>query len=203
MKDLLDRLFSLERRQRLLFYAVCLGIVGFGYSYFFHSPKALELQQKLERVETLRMEEQKKSRIAAQLERYRAEVKELDAQLRRALAQLPDQKEIPDLLSTVSSVGRDAGLEIVLFRQRPEVYRDFYAEVPVEMLMRGTYAQVTAFLEKVASLDRIVNVTDISMKSPKIDDGRVVLDTSCTAVTFRFLSEEERARIAAEKAKKS
>jgi type IV pilus assembly protein PilO len=99
-------------------------------------------------------------------------------------------------------VGRESGLEIVLFRQRPEVYQDFYAEVPVEMLMRGSYAQLSGFLEKVGALNRIVNVTDISMKNPVVSEGQVSVDTSCTTVTFRFLSEEERARIAAEKAKK-
>ena len=202
MNELLDRLFSLERRQRTILYVAVLGLVGFLYWYFLYSPKALVIQEQEELAETLRREEQKKSQMAAQLERYRAEVKELDAQLKKALAQLPGEKEIPNLLSTVSSVGRDSGLDIILFRQRPEVYRDFYAEVPVEMLMRGTYSQVTNFLQEVAELDRIVNITDISMKSPKISDGQVTLDTSCTAVTFRFLSEEERARIAAEKAKK-
>jgi len=45
-------------------------------------------------------------------------------------------------------------------------------------------------------------VKDISMKSPVVTEGRVLLSTNCTAVTFRFLSEEERARIAAERAKK-
>lgn len=202
MNELLDRLFSLDGRQRLILYVAVLGLAGFLYWYFFYSPKALAIEEKAEQAETLRREEQKKSRMAAQLERYQAEVKELDAELKKALAQLPDQKEIPDLLSTVSSVGRDAGLDIILFRQRPEVYEDFYAQVPVEMLMRGSYSRVTDFLEQVARLNRIVNITDISMKAPKVEEGQVILDTSCTAVTFRFLSEEERARIAKEKAKK-
>ncbi|MGH7821206.1 MAG: type 4a pilus biogenesis protein PilO [Candidatus Binatia bacterium] len=201
MNEILDRLFALERNQRLMVYGVLLGLIGLSYWYFLYSPKSLALADLEQRAESLRIEEQKKSRMAAQLERYRREVKELDAQLKKALAQLPDQKEIPDLLSTVSSVGRDSGLDIVLFRQRPEAYHDFYAEVPVEMLMRGTYAQVTRFLEKVSELNRIVNITDISMKTPVINEGRVMLDTSCTAVTFRFLSEEERAKIAADKAK--
>lgn len=201
MNELLDRLFALDRNQRLMVYGIVLGLLGLGYWYLLYSPKSIALAEKSERAESLRIEEQKKSKMASQLDRYRQEVKELDAQLKKALAQLPDQKEIPDLLSTVSSVGRDSGLDIVLFRQRPEAYHDFYAEVPVEMLMRGNYAQVTRFLENVSELNRIVNITDISMKSPVIKDGKVVLDTSCTAVTFRFLSDEERAKIAAEKAK--
>ncbi|MGH7856345.1 MAG: type 4a pilus biogenesis protein PilO, partial [Candidatus Binatia bacterium] len=161
MNEILDRLFALERNQRLMVYGIVLGVLGLGYWYFLYSPKSIALAEKAERAESLKIEEQKKSKMAAQLDRYRQEVKELDAQLKKALAQLPDQKEIPDLLSTVSTVGRDSGLDIVLFRQRPEAYHDFYAEVPVEMLMRGNYAQVTRFLENVSELNRIVNITDI------------------------------------------
>jgi len=74
--------------------------------------------------------------------------------------------------------------------------------VPVEMLMKGTYAQLSEFFDRVGKLNRIVNVNDISMKTPVVKEGRVILSTSCNAVTFRFLSEDERARIAAERVKK-
>jgi type IV pilus assembly protein PilO len=202
MNEYLDRLFALERNQRLAIYAGTLLVLAGLFWYLYYGPSSRAVAEKTEQLETLKADQVKKTRLVARLDQYRQEVRDLDAQLRQALAQLPDQKEIPDLLSTVSSVGRESGLEIVLFRQRPESYQDFYAEVPVEMLMRGSYSQVTTFLDKVGSLNRIVNVTDITMKSPVITDGRVSLDTSCTAVTFRFLSEEERARIAAEKAAK-
>lgn len=202
MNDLLERLFSLELRQRVLVYVGIAALVGGLYWYFWYSPAAAAIAEKTEAVQSLQTEESKKRRMAANLEKYKAEVKELEAQLNHALAQLPDEKDIPELLSRVSSAGRDSGLDIVLFRQRPENYQDFYAEVPVEMLMRGSYMQVVGFLEAVSQLDRIVNVKDIALKSPVIKGNHVELDTSCTAVTFRFLSEEERKRIAAEKAKK-
>lgn len=202
MNELLDRLFGLERQRRFVVYAVFFVAVALLYWYFIYSVMAASVAQRKEKLDTLRQDEARKTRMVARLEEYRNEVKDLDAQLRKAVAQLPDQKEIPDLLSTVSSLGRESGLEIVLFRQRPENFQDFYAEVPVEMLMRGSYAQVTDFFAKVGALNRIVNVTDISIKTPVISEGQVSIDTSCTAVTFRFISEEERARIAAEKAKK-
>lgn len=202
MNDLLDRLFALERQQRYLVYGGFFVLVSLLYWYSVYAGAAATLAERREKLDTLQQEETQKIRLVSRLDQYRSEVKELDAQLRKAVAQLPDQKEIPDLLSTVSSLGRESGLEIVLFRQRPENYQDFYAEVPVEILMRGSYGRVTDFFAKVGGLNRIVNVTDISMKTPVISDGQVSIDTSCTAVTFRFISEEERARIAAERAKK-
>lgn len=129
------------------------------------------------------------------------ELRDLTAELKRAQARLPDQREIADLLSSIAASGRAAGLDIVLFRQKPELPHDFYAEVPVQMQMRGTYHDVASFLDKVKRFDRIVNVTDINLKKPKMDGERVVLDAGCTATTFRFLDEEERQRLAEEKKK--
>jgi len=122
------------------------------------------------------------------------ELRELSAELRRAQARLPDQREIADLLSSVAASGRAAGLEITLFRQKPEVYHDFYADVPVEMQMRGTYHDVALFLDRVKRLDRIVNVTDMHLSKPRIEGERMLLDAACTTTTFRFLDEAERQR---------
>jgi len=202
MSDLLERLFALTPQLRLGVYVGIAALLSLLYWSFIYSPMAAVLQEKTARLEDLEAQHAKKTKMVAQLDSLRKEVKELDGRLKEALAQLPDQKEIPDLLSTVSSLGRESGLEILVFRQRAEVLQDFYAEVPVEMVMKGMYVQFTEFFDRVGKLNRIVNVKDISMKSPQISDGRVLLSTSCTAVTFRFLSEEERARIAAERAKK-
>jgi type IV pilus assembly protein PilO len=132
---------------------------------------------------------------------FERELRDLNAELKRAEARLPDQREIADLLSSVAASGRASGLEIVLFRQKPEVYHDFYAGVPVEMQMRGTYHDVALFLDRVKRLDRIVNIADINMKKPRLEGDRMVLDAACTATTFRFLDEAERAKLLEEKRK--
>jgi type IV pilus assembly protein PilO len=139
-----------------------------------------------------------KTNARGELER---ELRDINAELKRAQARLPDQREIADLLSSVAASGRASGLEIVLFRQKPEVYHDFYADVPVEMQMRGTYTDVALFLDRVKRLDRIVNISDMNMKKPRIEGDRMMLDAACTATTFRFLDEAERARILEEKKK--
>jgi|RhiMethySRZTD1v2_1073278.scaffolds.fasta_scaffold133820_3 type IV pilus assembly protein PilO len=139
-----------------------------------------------------------KTNARGELER---ELRDINAELKRAQARLPDQREIADLLSSVAASGRSSGLEIVLFRQKPEVYHDFYADVPVEMQMRGTYHDVALFLDRVKRLDRIVNISDMNMKKPRIEGDRMMLDAACTATTFRFLDEAERARILEEKKK--
>lgn len=200
MNELVERIMDMPVRQRVLMLVGLVFVVFFLYAYLIYWPRVdaiaamrSNLEQKVEDLE-------KKKALAANLGKAKQELEELRAALRKAVAQLPDTKEIPDLLSGISAVAREAGLEIAQFRQRPEVFRDFYAEVPVEILVRGTYFQVEEFFNQVAQLTRIVNVKDIGMKGPNVvEEDPVKLQTSCSATTFRFLDEEERERLRAER----
>jgi type IV pilus assembly protein PilO len=127
------------------------------------------------------------------------EVDEVEGEFNKAKAQLPEQKEIPELLKQVSNLGQDSGLSVTLFRQKPEVLQDLYAEVPVEMSVRGGYHQIALFFDKVRRLDRIVNISDTSMKNPQVANGQLQVDAVFSATTYRFLNEEERERVAKEK----
>ena len=203
MSDLIERFFELEKRERFIACALAVLLVAAGYWYFVYSGRRAEMATTLGKIVNLRDQRDHKQQMIASLDAVRSAVRELQAQVREAEVRLPDSKEIPDLLSTVSSAGRESGLEILLFRQKPERYQDFYAEVPVDVLVRGNYHQVATFFDRVGQLDRIVNVSDISMKEPKIENGSLIVDTACSAVTFRFLDEAERERIAKEKAEKA
>jgi type IV pilus assembly protein PilO len=203
MNELLDRILDMPVRQRVLLLVATVFLVFGGYAYLIYWPRADEITDKEQTVESLRQDRDRKAQLVANLAQAKQELAELNAELKKAIAQLPDTKEIPDLLSGISAVAREAGLEIQQFRQKPEVYKDFYAEVPVEVLVRGAYWQVESFFQRVSDLTRIVNMSDIGVKAPAlIENDPVKLQTSCSATTFRFLDEEERARIAAEKAKK-
>jgi type IV pilus assembly protein PilO len=200
MNDYIERFFELEARQRIM--ACCLAVMAVcgGYYYFVYSGRSVELTQLTEKVDKLRDQRTAKQKLVANLDQARAAVRDLQAAVRKAEVQLPDKKEIPDLLSAISSAGRESGLEIMLFRQKPERFQDFYAEVPVDVLVRGNYHQVATFFDRVGQLDRIVNVSDIAMKEPKDESGTMIIDTSCSAVTFRFLDEAERQKVAQQKA---
>jgi type IV pilus assembly protein PilO len=202
MNNLLERILELPPRQRVLLLVGGVALLFFVYAYFLYWPRSAEIDDKEQHKTELSLDRDRKKAMVANLERTRKEVAQLDGDLRKAVAQLPDTKEIPDLLSSVSSLGRESGLEILQFRQRPEKFEEFYAEVPVDILVRGNYHQVAAFFDKVGHMARIVNVTNVNTKSPvKIEGDAIDLDTSCVAVTFRFLDEAERERIAKQKEK--
>jgi len=140
---------------------------------------------------------------AGDLENVRKQVRELDRELSAALARLPDRKEIPDLLNTVSELASEAGLRITKFRQLDERMQDYYAEVPVELSMVGSFHQVAAFFDRIPRLSRLINVTGISMRRPaSTGDAAIQIEVGCLATTFRFLDEKEREEAAREREKK-
>ena len=203
MNDLLDRFFELETRQRLMACTAALVLVFGAYWYFVYSGRRAETLAVMAKITDLRAQRDNKQKLVANIDQLQETVRDLGAQLKQAEARLPDSKEIPDLLSSISSAGRDSGLEVTLFRQRAEQLKDFYAEVPVDVTVRGNYHQVATFFDRVGQLDRIVNVGDIVMQTPKREGDEMIVDTLCSATTFRFLDEKERAEIEKEKAAKA
>lgn len=202
MNDLLERFFELENRQRVMAVVGLLAVVFGSYWYFVYAGRRAETIAVTAKIKDLRSQRDSKQKLVANISQLQQTVRDLGAQLKEAEAQLPDSKEIPDLLTSISSAGRDSGLEVISFRQRQEQLRDFYAEVPVDVTVRGNYHEVATFFDRVGKLDRIVNVADIVMQSPKREGDEMIVDTLCSATTFRFLDEHERAEIAKEKAAK-
>jgi type IV pilus assembly protein PilO len=203
MNDLLERFFELDTRQRIMVGAGLVVLVFGVYWYLVLSGRRAETAKVAAKIADLRGQRDSKQKLVADMGQLQETVRELGAQLKQAEAQLPDSKEIPDLLSTISSAGRDSGLEMISFRQKQEQLKDFYAEVPVEVAVRGNYHQVATFFDRVSKLDRIVNVGDIAIQGPKREGDVMIVDTACSAVTFRFLDEAEREQIAKEKAAKA
>ncbi len=201
--SVLDGILDHPGRQKMVILGCVVVSVAFIDWNYVYGPRQQELADLRGELAQKRAEyDAKRSKADARGEAER-ELRDLGAELKRAAARLPDQREIADLLSSVAASGRDAGLEITLFRQKPEVLHDFYAEVPVEMQMRGTYHDVALFLDRVKRLDRIVNVTNIQLTKPRLEGDHVVLDASCITTTFRFLDEAERRLLEKKKAEQN
>jgi type IV pilus assembly protein PilO len=194
-----EQIFDLPAKQRFLIYGVGIALIVLLYVFLFHFPRSVEIKTKQQRILSLEKERSKLQELLKDRDKAKAEILQIEGRFNEVKAQLPEQKEIPELLRQVSNLGRDSGLEVTLFRQKAEVLFDLYAEVPVEMAVRGEYHQIALFFDKVRHLDRIVNVSDLSLKNPQPVDGQMYVEASFFATTYRFLSEEERARIAKEK----
>lgn len=127
--------------------------------------------------------------IARNLPRFKEEVKKLNQQLGKVVQELPNSREIPNLLETVSNLGALNGLEVIYLKPRNDVDKGFYAEVPIAIKVRGGYHEMGLFLDALSRLPRIINVSDITMGNAREDErsGVIVLDISALATTYRYI----------------
>ena len=188
---------NLTKVQRLLISIGIIVVIIGAFTYFSFYPKFQKIQKLTKEYNTLSEELDKMKKEASKLAYYRKQMKEKEDEFNIVKQRLPDKKEIPTLLTSISKSGHDSGLEFLLFKPEKEIEKDFYAEIPVSIVVTGNYHNVGLFLSKVASLPRVVNVRDLKLLPQK--DG-ITLKTSCTAVTYRFV--EQKAWDKSKKAKK-
>ncbi len=185
-----DQILKMPLWQRLLILGGVVVLVVFIYIMSFLQPSRAEVTLKQDKLSTLKTELAEKKEVADNLPAFKQEVERLAKELDDALVQLPNKKEIPEILTKISSLGKESGLEFNLFKPRPEVPKGFYAEVPVEVELIGNYHDIAVFFDKVAKLSRIVNITDLKMTEPEERDGKILLKARCLATTFRFLEDK-------------
>jgi len=201
LNPLLDNILERPRAQKIAILAVAVILLAALYYSFAHVPRSDKIANLIESVEIARNEKTVKAQKAANLQRLRKDLQDLDAELKKAVAQLPNKKEIADLLSSISAKAQQAGLTVLLFRPRPENYQEFYAEVPVDITVKGSFRNTVSFFDEVGRLDRLVNIDSIGFKNPTVNGDDVLMETTSVATAFRFLDDAERKKIAEEKAK--
>ncbi len=186
----LDTVLKLSLTKKLAVLSVVLVAIFYGYYALLYVPK----QDELKRLETQLLDVQKKLQeskdAARRLPEFRKEVEELNRNFDMALAQLPDKKEIPTLLENITTTGRGANLEFLLFKPLAEVSKGFYAEVPVEVKVVGGYNNLADFFERVGEMSRIVNISKLKISNAKDIDGRIKLTANFVVTTFMFLEKE-------------
>ena len=201
MNQLLDNILERSQLQKISILAATIILISALYYSFVYSPKSDEVAKLADSVEIARNEKNAKQLKAANLPRLQRDLKMLDMQLAKAVAELPNQKQIAALLTHISAQAQQAGLNVLLFRPRPETFQEFYAEVPVDITVRGNFHNTVSFFDAVGRLDRLVNIDNIGFRNPTIAGDNVIMETTSVATAFRFLNEAERKKVAEDKAK--
>ena len=187
MDPRIEKVLKMPLYQRVLLLLLILGVIAGGYTYFLYMPAQKELADQLRSNERVLVDLQEKRRIANNLPRFKAEYERMKKQLDLALNELPNESEIPSLLTSIAGLARDNGLEVVEFKPGDEQTKGFYAEVPVSLKLKGNYHEMALFCEAVSNLARIVNINDMDLGKPIMNDGIAQLTISNTVVTYRFV----------------
>lgn len=197
-----EKYIPLDRKIKIAAVPVVVAALLAGFYFFAFAPK-LENIKKLGIQNASLLADVKKAEDAAKnLKKHEAELAEAEKRFEQISIVLPKTKEIPRLLTAISDHGTSAGLDFNSFTPGNETTKDFYAEIPISIQVYGPYHNVGYFLDQVSKLERIVTVKDITIGGPKLVEGEMLLSSSCNLLTYRFLSEEERAQQAQKKTKK-
>jgi len=201
LNQLIDKILELPKFQKIAILVVVIILAAALYYSFLHVPLGDQIAKLADSVEIAKNEKLAKSQKASSLTRLRQDLARLDLELKKAVAQLPDRKEVANLLGSISTKAQSAGLEILTFRPRAEAFQEFYAEVPVDITVKGNYHEMIDFFDNVGRLDRLINIDNIGFKNPTVSGERVLVETTTVATAYRFLNEAERKKFAEEKAK--
>jgi len=190
----MDSVLKLPTPKKVMILVAMLCVIAALYLYLFFMPQREELNFAKGELSKLTKELNESRAITRDLEKFKGQVEKLNEELKDALTQLPNEKEIPEILKNISSLGKESNLEFTLFRPKPEEPQQFYAKVPIELVALGSYHNIGIFFDKVSKLPRIINVVDFNMTRAKEVKGRseteILVKTSCMINTYRFIEKK-------------
>lgn len=194
MNPQIEKFVRLPLYKRLLVVFVVLAAIAASFYFFAFLPKLNAYNELSKRSEDLQAEIVQKKSIADNLGRFRAEYEKMQQRLEESLKELPNDKEIPELLMSIASIAKQNRLDVKKFQPGSEASKGFYAEVPVTLSLAGRYHDVGKFFYDVSEMPRIVNIGYIKMKPSGEKGGgdQAIVVVDCQATTYRFLSSEEK-----------
>jgi len=177
----------LDAKQKMIICGAAWLIPCVAFYFLAYSPKSAEIKQLETKKAGILNEISKVEATVRQLDKHKMDMQEVERRFNAASLLLPEQKEIPSLLTNISGQGTASGLEFLSFKPLPEIPQNFYAKIPIDITVRGPYHNVGLFLDKISKLPRIVSANDIKMGTPSQVGGEMMLNTTFQLVTYRFL----------------
>lgn len=177
---------------RALFVALFFVVaVGAGFYFLVYKEKMPQLQRAQQEEQELRSSFEQKQTKAANFDAYRAQLDEIERSFGTMLRQLPGKTEIPNLLVDISQTGLAAGLQEELFQPSGEIEKDFYAEKPIKIRLKGSYHEFGKFVSDIAALPRIVTLHDVAITPESAEAPADELVMNVTAKTYRYMDQDE------------
>jgi len=162
--------------------AIMSALLIIGVLYFDTEDQKIALERIQKKEGTLKTRVRIKAAKAAILDQLKAQLEEMRADFNKLSRQLPNQTEVAELLVDISQTGLASGLEFELFKPGPEKRKAFYAELPINIQVTGTYHEFGAFASGLAALPRIVTLHNIRINRR----GKSKMVMTAIAKTYRY-----------------
>ncbi|HCW91310.1 MAG TPA: pilus assembly protein PilP [Marinobacter sp.] len=163
-------------------------VLGGGY-WFFIKDQYAQLERVEQQEQELREKYEQKAYRVANLDTFKAQMEEMEETFGALVRQLPGETEVPGLLEDITNTALGSGLSLKEIKLQPEVTRDFYAELPINIRVTGGYHELASFVSSVAGLPRIVTLHDLTIQ-PTSGKAGDQLDMQVVARTYRYRAGE-------------
>jgi len=174
-----------------LFVALALGGVGVFY-YFYVMPLNVDMEGRRQTLAGLRANIAKGSATANQLNQFKGQVAELESRLESLRAVLPEQKDVGDLLRRIQTLATQSSLSVRGFKPSPSVTKQLHAEWPIALKLEGTYHNLGIFFDRVSKFSRIINISNLDIKSKDRPEPNATVSADCVATTFVLLEQTKK-----------
>jgi len=164
---------------------LCVVFIGAFYMYVW-SPTSEQATTLRDEIITIQLENQRTRQVAAQLTDLEAEVGEMESQLATLSNILPEEQQTDELLRRLQAAAVDSNLELRSTSYPAFVMHDFYAEMPIELDLVGTFHDLAMFFDRISKFGRIVTVGQVSINA-LAEGSSDTIQAQCTAATFFFL----------------
>jgi type IV pilus assembly protein PilO len=195
MNKLIERILKTPLGIKLGVIALAVALITGACWFFVISDTMSAIEVNEAQIQSLSDELANKRRMADELSRFIRDIETLQVRFEEARNELPVEADIDVLLSQLNDVGKKSGLDIVTLEPSTETLQDFYAVIPIQMQVAGSYHEIALFFENISKLRRIVNITGLSFDQPVRKNEKVFLRANYLATTFRFVgSSNKRAK---------
>ncbi len=192
MADLnLEFLHRFSTGKKILILVAIVVAIGGLYYYFLFAPKYKQLTRIQSKYKKAQLTLSQTKQVASQLPQFEKEIAALKIDFKIASRKLPNSREIPRLLMQITKLGKEGGLEFLLFQPQAEKPVDFYAEVPIDIEVIGGYHALSNFFNKICTMPRIVSIGDFDLHDYKVIDDRDTVKTRFKAITYTFINEKK------------
>jgi type IV pilus assembly protein PilO len=174
-----------------VFFALALGAAG-AFWHFYAVPAQESIDQRSTQLASIRADISRGLATARRLPEFRREVAQLEAQLDRLRAVLPEDQDVAELLRRVQAMATQSNLTIRTFSPQAVAKQQLHAEWPFGLQLEGTYHDLGAFLDRVSKFPRIINVNNLKIRAREAQPGGQqggsgTIVAECTAKTFVLL----------------
>jgi type IV pilus assembly protein PilO len=184
MKDIVNQLFKLPQKIKLIVLLILVIAIGAIYYVVGYLPKGEELKRLETEVANKERIKIESMAIAANREKLEEEVSLMNEKLKHALTLLPNETDIRGILRQLSILAGKVGIDFLYFRPGGVANKGLFSEIPIDLRLSGSFNEIAVYFDRIGKLSRIINIRDISMSAPTKSENVFKVQISCQAVTF-------------------